>query len=150
MNFVLLLLTSIWFRARLCHAQFIRVTVHGDDLSTSESGDCFAGKADPRWRVRVSADSARTWSYWNEDRDGISGGGYQGISKANLIRQRVVSSSENLVIELDAYEHDSRVCDNFGGGGPHDGECGGYGKHAVITLLSSAAPLTVNFFILRR
>ena len=131
-RFLLACALLLSFLAEQTNAQNIRVNVHGSDLSTSESGDCFSG-ADPRWRVRVSLNNAASWTNWNVDRDNIDNSGYQGISQNNLITNSIISSSSNLLIELDAFEDDDATCnDPFASGGPDDGDCGGYGKRQLL------------------
>lgn len=108
----------------------IRIQVQGEDVSTSESQDCLGGSgADPRWRTRVTVTDEAEFVNWNVDLNSISSSGYQGGVFQELINDKVISSSNDLIIELDAFEEDNSFCDvPFTGDGPNDGECGGFGK----------------------
>ena len=86
----------------------------------------------PEWRVRFSIDSGSTFVQWNEGRQNIGSAGYQGISSAGLVTNGAAALNADFVLELDAFEDDDVTCDvPFNGGGPDDGECGGYGKSVI-------------------
>ncbi len=129
---------ALFLNLPFLQAQTITYQVDGDDLYSSECGDCSSGP-DYRFRLRVNDQVNTAWSDWNTDIE--DSGACEWIGVTNYSWRNATAGNNNTVItvQLNAYEDDDFFC------GGDDGDCGGYAT-VGSNILTDLTPCTFHYF----